>query len=293
MRYAVLDTGSNTIRLGIYEYENNSLTEIYNQAIFANLAGYINNNTLAPDGIIACADAIKVHQKTAAEYGVKLHPFATAAIRNAENTEEIVESVTRLTGETLDVLTGEEEALFSFYGAREDFPVESGVLADVGGGSSEIIAFSGTSPTSLLSVPWGSKNIGRTFSKHAIPTKAEGDAMQNAILECLSKKQEFTELKTKNLCIVGGGVRASLSLLRAFLGEESISGSSLNRLISVILENPNKAEDIILKTVPKRKDTICPALFIYKALADFFGSSDIFVSDKGIKEGYILKKLIK
>ena len=138
MTYAVVDTGSNTIRLAVYDDQDGKLTQLYNEAIFANLAGYIENNRLTKTGIAVAADAILAHKKKAAEFGAQLHVFATAAIRNAENTEEICSFLQQQTGIPIDVISGEDEALLSFYGACADFPVEHGVMADVGGGSSEV-----------------------------------------------------------------------------------------------------------------------------------------------------------
>ena len=102
MRYAVVDTGSNTIRLGIYDYENGTLKCIYNKAVFANLASYIENNSLTQDGIEKAAEALLIHKKTAEEYGCALSVFATAAIRNAKNCHEICESIKELANIDID-----------------------------------------------------------------------------------------------------------------------------------------------------------------------------------------------
>ncbi len=291
MRYAVVDTGSNTIRLGIYDYENGKLNIIYNKAVFANLAGYIKNNTLTPGGIIAASEAIKLHQKTAEEYGCRLNIFATAAIRNAENTEGICNEIFKLTGENIDVLSGDDEAVLSFIGAKEDFPCKNGVMADIGGGSSEVIPFTNKKPHNFFSIPWGSLKAYKGFVKETIPTK---DEINNIKLEILShlEKNFSAEKKQDNLCIVGGGVDASLKLTEKFLGEKSISVSGLKQIIDIVINEPESAKDIILKTVPERLETIVPGIAIYNAVSEFFGSKNIYISDKGIKEGYILNKLV-
>lgn len=293
MRYAVVDTGSNTIRLGIYEYENETLTQILNTAVFANLAGYIQNGVLSQEGICAAEEAIAAHMKTAAEFGCCLHVFATAAIRNAKNTEEICREIKAHTGTEVDVLSGEEEALFSFYGAAGDFPCRSGVMADVGGGSSEIIVFENKQPVDTLSVPWGSLKAYKNFISGLLPNKNEIAAIQSAIFDALDGKQEFHGVIKKNLCIVGGGVRASIKLEKAFLNEEKLTVHTVNKMLDLITENPAMAKAVIDKSTPKRAQTIAPAMAIYSALGAYFGAEQIFVSDKGIKEGYILSKLVK
>lgn len=287
MRYAVVDAGSNTIRLGIYEYENGKLNIIYNKAVFANLAGYINNNILTLDGMVAASKAIKIHQKAAENYGCKLNVFATAAIRNAGNTEEICSEILRLTGEEIDVLSGEDEAVLSFIGAKDDFPCKDGVMADVGGGSSEIIPFKNKTPHNFFSVPWGSLKTFKRFVKGTLPTEDEINNIKAEMRAHLKSTEKFD-----NLCIVGGGVDASAKLTEKFLGEKSISVSGLKEIIDIVINKPDYAKKIIQKTAPERLETIIPGIAIYSALSEFFSSKNIYISDKGIKEGYILNKLV-
>ena len=292
MRYAVIDTGSNTIRMGIYEEENGILKQIYNHAVFANLAGYITNGVLSPDGIFAAEAAISSFIKTAKDYDCTPRVFATAAIRNAKNTEEICQRITDTCNITVDVLTGEEEALFSFCGAASDFPCQRGVMADVGGGSSEIISLSDKTPDTAISIPWGSLKAYRTFVSGTLPTQKEADTIKSAITDALTQSEAFCNVKRENLCIVGGGVRASVALCKEFFKNETLSLAAIDEMLSIITSSPSRAEEMIHKLAPDRLNTITPALAIYSAVGNFFGASGVFVSDQGIKEGYILKKMM-
>ena len=163
MNYAVVDTGSNTIRMSIYTYENGNLKELFTEAVFANLAGYIIDDFLADEGIDACAEAIIHHKNTALKYDAEFYVFATAAIRNAKNCSEVKDKVFDKTGIDMQILTGEEEGELSFLGAFDDFGVKCGIMADVGGGSSEIISFADGKILSLESLPLGSLKVYKTF----------------------------------------------------------------------------------------------------------------------------------
>lgn len=293
MRYAVADTGSNTIRLGIYDYENGHLKQILNKAVFANLAGFIQNGFLSSDGIRAAENAITLHAQTAAKYGCSLNVFATAAIRNAKNTEEICSEIKLRTGTEIHVLSGEEEAELSFWGALCDFPCDDGVMADVGGGSSEIIIFSNRKPVSSLSVPWGSLKAYKTYVYGELPNKAEIVAIQSAVTQAISKHLSFKNVTKKNLCIVGGGVRASQLLANALLKTTELTVEGVNRMLNIITDNPSAAKAAIEEHAPERMQTIAPAIAIYSAVGTHFDSEQIFVSDRGIKEGYVLNVLAK
>jgi len=292
MRYAVIDTGSNTIRMGIYEEENGILKQIYNHAVFANLAGYIENGVLSQAGIHAAEDAILSHIETAATYSCTPRVFATAAIRNAENTDEICKKINDTCHTTLDVLTGEEEALFSFYGAASDFPCSDGIMADVGGGSSEIILFSKKVPVAAISIPWGSLKTYHAFVSGALPTQEEVNSIQAAITNALKQNEALHHKASKNLCIVGGGVCASIKLCNAFLSQTTLTTKALNEMLSIIVNSPDIASKTINDLVPDRAKTIAPAMAIYAATGNFFKTSEIFVSNHGIKEGYVLKKMM-
>ncbi len=292
MKYAVADTGSNTIRLAIYTYENKKLTQIYNEAVFANLAGYIQDNTLTKEGIDRAVDAILTHKKTTEQHGCKLHVFATAAIRNAKNTQEICDVIRKKTGCEVDLVSGSDEALLSFRGAREDFPVEQGVMTDVGGGSSEVIWFEGNEAKAFHSVPWGGLKAFKDFVGEGLPNEAQMQTIIRRITDVLEQEKEFDKVKTENLCVVGGSVRAAKKLAETMLGKTEITLAVVEKLLAYIQNDPVASRAMICKVAPKRADTIVPALCIYAAIGHYFGAENIYFSDNGIKEGYVLQNLI-
>ena len=292
MRYAVVDTGSNTIRMSIYECENNNFNEIFTEAVFANLASYIEDNCLKDDGISVCSEAIIEHNKKAAEYGAdEFRVFATAAIRNVKNTDEVVKNVKKNTGVDLEILSGKDEGELSFLGACDDFPIDDGVMADVGGGSSEIIVFRDKKHGEINSVPLGSLSAYKKFVSGDIPTTNELQSIKAEVKGYLDKFTYNFDFKSENLCLVGGGVRAAKELSRVLLNNEDLDVDGINRMIDLLLCG-SETEEVLEKIVPKRKLTIIPSLAIYSAIATYFGAKKIYVSDKGIKEGYLIKYLI-
>ena len=293
MRYAVADTGSNTIRLGVYEYNEteNQLTLLHNEAIFANLAAYIENGALTAEGIAVAADALRYHEKTAEGYGCPLNVFATAAIRNAVNCDEIIKSLQALTGISVDVLTGEEEAQLSFFGAISDFPKEKGIMIDVGGGSSEVIYYENGKIQALTSVPWGSLKAFKAFVHEGYPTEAEANEIKHTVLSYVKENAALSAIQCENLCIAGGGVGASAKLAATLLNTTQITVATIDTLLSQLMYDENNAQEAVVRIAPKRAATLGPGLAIYSAFGHFFGAKNVFLSDKGIKEGYILRRL--
>lgn len=291
MNYAVVDTGSNTIRMSVYKWENGTLCELYTEAIFANLAGYISDNTLTDEGIDICCDAVLYHKKKADEFGASFHVFATAAIRNADNCSQIVEKVKEKTGINLEVLSGSDEAELSFLGACDDFPVKTGIMADVGGGSSEIILFENGKAVATQSVPIGSLKAYKSFVAGELPTKEETDAIKEEILKYIKGNKAFDGVKSDCLCLVGGGVRAARKLSALVLNCDELSVAGIEAMLDAFISD-KAFLDVFEKIIPKRKYTICPGLAIYSAIGSNFDADKIYISDKGIKEGYVKKYLV-
>ena len=291
MKYAVVDTGSNTIRMSIYDCLNGEVHEIFTEAIFANLARHIKDHELTDEGILICCDAIKKHEQTAKEYDAEFHVFATAAIRNAKNCEKVVKEVKELTNIELKILSGIDEGELSFLGACSDFSVQSGIMADVGGGSSEIIAFENKKIKALQSIPLGSLAAYKRFVSGEIPTPDEAENIMNEIINHLDKNEDFKNIKSDTLCLVGGGVLASQKLSQVFLKNSNLTASGIKTLLSLFVARQN-ALAILENLIPKRKLTITPGLCIYSALCKYFGVQKIEISDKGIKEGYLKKYLL-
>ncbi len=288
MNYAVVDTGSNTIRMSMYD---DSLTELYTEAIFANLAGHIEDNCLTDEGIDVCCEALLYHRKKAEEFDAEFHVFATAAIRNAKNCDVIVKKIKEKTDIDMEILSGSDEGELSFLGAYEDFGVKCGVMADVGGGSSEVIVFDNGKIISVQSVPIGSLKAYKNFVKGEIPTKDEAETIKKEIVKYLDKNPDFKNINTDCLCLVGGGVRAANKLSRAVLNSENLSVKGVDVMLDSFCDDESSLF-IFEKLVPKRKFTITPGLAIYSAIGNYFGAEKIHISDKGIKEGYVKKYLL-
>ena len=288
MNYAVVDTGSNTIRMSVYD---DNLTELYTEAIFANLAGHIEDNCLTDEGIDVCCEALVYHRKKATEFDAEFHVFATAAIRNAKNCDIIVKKIKEKTDIDMEILSGSDEGELSFVGAYEDFGVKCGVMADVGGGSSEVIVFDDGKIISVQSVPIGSLKAYKNFVKGEIPTKVEAENIKEEIIKYLDQNPDFKNVSTDCLCLVGGGVRAANKLSKAVLNSENLSVKGVDIMLDSFCGDESSLF-IFEKLVPKRKLTITPGLAIYSAIGNYFGADKIHISDKGIKEGYVKKYLL-
>jgi hypothetical protein len=109
MKFAIVDLGSNTIRLSVY----NTLPEggfdlLFSEKEMAGLVSYVHGGVLSPEGIQRACGAIRDFQALLRQFDLDApHVFATASLRNIRNTEEAVEQIRAATGVGVDVISGE------------------------------------------------------------------------------------------------------------------------------------------------------------------------------------------
>ncbi|MEU6036811.1 Ppx/GppA family phosphatase [Actinomadura sp. NPDC047616] len=166
MRLGVLDVGSNSAHLKVVEVDvgrpHRTVATVKHPTRLAEATGA--DGTVEPAAIGRLTEAIRGSIGAAARHDVdELIAFATSAVRDAANRDEIVARVTASTGLRLGFLTGRDEARLTFLAARAWYGWSAGglLLADIGGGSLEIAHGDGQEPTTALSLPLGAGRLTR------------------------------------------------------------------------------------------------------------------------------------
>lgn len=168
MRLGVLDVGSNTVHLQIMDAHHGSAPLAYQSfKEEIRLAEYLTeSDEISRDGIDTLIATLK--QLNADASGVQIDEmlaFATSAIREAKNSDLVLSEVARKTGIDLQVLSGEDEAKFTFLAVRRWAGWSAGdlILLDIGGGSLEIARGQEEVPTFAASVQLGANRLTRQF----------------------------------------------------------------------------------------------------------------------------------
>ena len=137
---AVIDIGSNSVRLVLYRLEGQAVWPLYNEKVLAGLGRDLAaTGRLSPDGMVAAMKALR--RFTAVLEGVRpaqVLTAATAAVRDAEDGPQFCERIAAETGLIVRVLSGEDEARFAALGVVSGAPGADGVSADMGGASLEL-----------------------------------------------------------------------------------------------------------------------------------------------------------
>ena len=294
---AIIDVGSNTIRMSVYEAEEGRFSVLFSKKETAGLAGYINKRVMSEEGIAEATRVLEGFRKallyTKAD---ELHVFATASLRNIDNSEYAISKISADTGFEIELVSGQNEAELSFAGAVCETPFDNGFLFDLGGGSTEIVGFENRKPDFVTSLEIGSLNLFKNHVERILPKKSEMDSIGEAI-DKIFDSAELPDDKKPLLVGVGGTARSLGKIMNA-VGKHSkdnknFSISELNRTVEILEARDEKARDLILNKCPDRVHTIIPGAILVRSLAKKLESQSLHISSYGVREGYLWKKVMK
>ena len=295
--YGVVDIGSNTIRLVIYRYEDGKLTRMLNKKYTAGLAGYVNkDNELTKAGIQVAIDSLNDIKLLLESIRLEqLFVFATASLRNIINTEEAVQAITEATGYSIRVLTGEEEAMFDYYGILLDNPKPDGLAVDSGGGSTELIFFHTHKIVHAQSLPIGSLNLYREYIGDLLPRPGETKAIRKEVRKRLKKISLPDDIDLSTAYWVGGSGRAVSKLLRAKYGvpdeSRTYEKEYLDKLVEKYGKSREKFADLILRSAPERIHTVVPGMYVMEEILTYYDTKEIVSVQNSVREGYLWTQL--
>ncbi len=173
-RTAIIDIGSNSIRLVVYQGPARLPAVLFNEKVMAGLGrGFAETGTIDSEALKAARMALARFAAVAREMEVvRLRTVATAAVRDAANGEALLIDA-RAMGLEVELLSGEQEAIGAGMGVLSAIPTADGVVGDLGGGSLELVRVHGGKVHERASFPLGVLRIGalrakgsRRFDRH-------------------------------------------------------------------------------------------------------------------------------
>lgn len=201
-RIGVVDVGSNSVRLVVFEGETRSPAYFYNEKVLCGLgADLAETGRLSVEGRARALIAIRRFVSLGSRMGLSmLDGVATAAVRDAEDGAEFVEDVARETGLRLSVASGEDEARLAAQGVLLGWPDAQGLVADLGGVSLELARIASGATGVGQSLPLGPLRLQRSG------LTARG--LDYLIDETLEEAKRLFVERPKRLFLVGGSWRA-------------------------------------------------------------------------------------
>ncbi|MBV7266440.1 Ppx/GppA family phosphatase [Erythrobacter ani] len=294
---AILDIGSNTVRLVIYGGTMRAPTVLLNEKVTAKLG-----RDIASEGVLA-NEAVELAMRGLRRFALLLDDLgiddvetvATAAVRDASNGGEFVAELRKL-GFDPRVISGEEEACLSASGVAGAFPGATGTVADLGGGSLELIGIEQGVPGSAISLPLG------TLRLPDYRDEKSGDSVMRKSLEKVLKKgaADFGDAigKEQPLYLVGGTWRCMAVYAMQEEGHplsdphgfELNSKQAHNLAKALAAETPESLKDRD-RISSMRAEKLPDAAILLQALLSRIEPSELVFSSWGLREGLLYDRL--
>ncbi|MGX0563960.1 exopolyphosphatase / guanosine-5'-triphosphate,3'-diphosphate pyrophosphatase [Staphylococcus schleiferi] len=302
-RNGLIDIGSNTIRLVIFQYdERTGLNEIQNIKTPARLSQYLDDDqNMTQEGIDVLTTALRSFKKVADKFKVKhLYQIATAAIRQSKNQPQILKSIQKELGIKVIVIPEEDEAFYGAYAVTHTTSIQNGITVDIGGGSTELTLFEDKNIKQAISFPFGVVTLIRMFFEGKEHNDKDAIKKIEKFLKGEFEKVDWIQNKEVNLIGIGGSARncarvhqAGHNYPIAGVHGYTMAHEDLKEVYQK-LKKYSRDELLNLDGLSRdRVDIILPAVAVFNVLFDMIHAKAFAFSRKGIREGFIMNQIAK
>ena len=289
IRVAAVDLGTNSTRLLVADIEGDRLDEVVRELRITRLGeGVDERRRLLPVPIARVRNCLAEYRRQLEEHGAtRTLAIATSAVRDAENGEAFLGEIEWSYGFTTRLLEGSEEAAMMYRGvAAGRPPIDSTLIVDIGGGSTELVLGANGGPAASSSLDVGCVRVTERFLASDPPARVELDAAAAHVRSLLP------DFESRHAIGVAGTVMtlATLDLGLAEYDPEKTHGHrialasverELGRLAAMSLAERLEVREI----EPGRAPVIVAGLVVLREIMDAYGFDEIEVSERDILHG--------
>jgi exopolyphosphatase/guanosine-5'-triphosphate,3'-diphosphate pyrophosphatase len=290
---AVIDIGSNSVRLVVYRLEGRAIWTVFNEKVLAGLGRDLaKTGRLSPDGVAQTLQALKRFRAVLeAVNPAEVFAVATAAARDAADGPDFIRRVREETGFSVRVLSGEEEAHYAAVGVLAGAPDATGVVGDLGGASLELVRLSATGAGQGVTLPLGPFSL-------AGPNGASFDAERVRRLSRERIAAVAGDFRTDTFHAVGGAWR-NLALLHMRLSgyplhvvhQYEIGAGEALEAARLVAHQSKSSLERIEGMSKKRSETLPYAAVVLETLIEQLGLKRIEISAYGVREGLLFEAM--
>ncbi len=291
---AVIDIGSNSVRLVVYEQMARSLITIFNEKALCGLGREVQSTgLLAPDAVAKALTSLRRFRALCRVMKVgRVHAIATAACRDATNGPDFIAKAERICGVSIEILSGPREAKLSALGVISGIHNPDGIVGDLGGGSLELIDIHGSRIHSGVTLPLGS--LALQDSAHKSVKRAE-----RIVKTDLAGVNQLKAGRGRTFYAVGGTWRALARIhivqsgypLRVMHGYSIPAADALDfaqRLRRLVSTNMLANIEVVADA---RRPLLAYAALVLEYIIRVARPKTIVFSTFGVREGLLYEKL--
>ena len=293
--YASIDIGSNSILLLIAQKENGSLKTMYSDAKIAGLGkGIDKTKKFSSDSMDLAYSILTNYKKKLDEYKVSspdIFITATEASRSSDNAGDFFEIIKNDLGLEIKIISGQQEATYASLGAVSDSKIQSGILLDIGGASSELIKFENNpfKINDFISLGLG--------SVRATDWRKAGELTHK--FSHIFQRDEISKFKTKEIIAIAGTVTsiAAMILNLTEYSDDAVEGMVIKKeqLFRFCSEVSQLGEEELIKKfsfLGKRSSVIIGGMAVLESFIRELEVDEIRVSTRGLRHGILVKEVL-
>jgi exopolyphosphatase/guanosine-5'-triphosphate,3'-diphosphate pyrophosphatase len=288
---AVIDVGSNSVRLVVYRLEGRALWTVFNEKALAGLGRDLpSTGRLSPQGVQTAFMALRrFHAVLNGWRDEDVFAVATAAVREAADGPAFLRRAHEEIGLNIRLLSGEEEARYAGLGVIAGQPDARGVAGDLGGSSLELIPLAGGAPGEGATLPLGPFALGA-------PRPLETGQLRRVIDAAL--RPMANRFASPHFHAVGGGWR-NLALLHMAMADYPLHVTHqyhMDRTEALDVarfaaRQSKQSLERIEGLSKKRVETLPYSALVLEALVEQLGVEQVVISAYGLREGLLLDSM--
>ena len=293
---AVIDVGSNSVRLVLYRVDGRAIWTTYNEKVLAGLGRDLERTgRLSAEGVEQAMQALRRFRAVVEAGGAReVLTAATAAVRESREGPAFVARVKAETGLELRVLSGEEEARFAALGVAAGQCDADGVVGDLGGSSLELVRLRGRRPAKGVTLPLGPLALGAGGRAWGF----DAEALRARIGEVLAPLAK--RFRTERFHTVGGAWRNLALLHMAASGhplrivhQYEMGAAEALETARLVARQSKGSLDRVEGVSKKRAETLPYAALVLEGVIERLGVKRVAVSAYGLREGLIFDRMAK
>jgi exopolyphosphatase/guanosine-5'-triphosphate,3'-diphosphate pyrophosphatase len=301
-RFAAIDVGSNSIRCLVAELGDDGhlqiIDDLKDQPRLAR--GLTSTGLLAPESVERALESLGRMVQAAERRGAaRVALVATAAVRDAANGAEFAERVKQEIGIPLEVIDGETEARLAFLSVREHFPISRGraVVADIGGGSLELVLAVGGLVDRVVSLPFGAVRLTEQYLAGREDVGGGVRRLRGAVRQRLRRVVPSRDWSTAKL-FGSGGTFTNLARIAAAREHGTVPAGGvhgtpvplpeLERILEWLAALSIAERSKVPGLNPERADIIVAGLAVAAEVLERFDAQKVTVSAFGLREGLLV-----
>ena len=286
MKYGVVDIGSNTVVLIIYNTDTPVPEVLFYESDPVRLVQYNTGGHISQEGIDRTCETLRRYREILSREQVEsFGAFITEPARHIDNKEELLAAFQEA-GFNVQALSGREEAEYDFEGSRLYVPdITTGNAFDIGGGSTELIAFRDGKIMEAVSLPWGCVRL--------LQSEINAADINDILMDAFDQYPLLQSVSSDTMVGIGGTCRAAGRVCDAVYGTGKVMyRRDLGTIYRKLNDYDQETTEIMHRKVdPGRWEVFMPGVRMLMGILWAYNADKVVISEGCVREGFLMRQI--